>query len=289
MISLASTCRAAAAGTSNPGTLVLIHGLDSTRFTWNPFLNKLSSHTEVSSKWNVVALDIRGHGESPMGAENEFTSVAVARDIHHTLHSMNGISFPVVLVGHSMGGRVAMQYTDLFPDDLAAVVIEDMDIRPRHYAAPSEEDWVARRAFSREFPTWDATKAALLNWYHEDRIDSWRDDGRVFEKTRGENTIWWSGINPLAQQLARSEVLGDQISHDVWKSIGAKCRERNIPLHLFVAGLGSSCDPDSVHSMRLLVETTQVTHFNDAHHSIHNTALEAFTSKILEIMALDSS
>ena len=41
---------------------------------------------------------------------------------------MDSVTFPIMLVGHSMGGRVAMQYTDQYSEDLAAVVIEDIDI-----------------------------------------------------------------------------------------------------------------------------------------------------------------
>lgn len=36
-----------------------------------------------------------------------------------------GVSGPVVLIGHSMGGVHALRYADLFPEDVAAVVLVD--------------------------------------------------------------------------------------------------------------------------------------------------------------------
>lgn len=278
LITLSSTWRAASTPAVAP-TLVLVHGLDSSRFTWNPFL----SYCDICS-WNTIALDLRGHGESRLGDAATFTAEAVAADIHHTLHKHALVTFPVVLVGHSMGGRVAMQYTDLFPEDLAAVVIEDMDITPRQGPAPTDEDWVARRAFSRAFPTWAAAKSELAAWYGEDRIDGWREDGRVFEK---EDGTWWSGINPWAQQLARDEILSGKVSHAVWERAGRHCKERKIPLHVFVArdkGDFYACNPDSLREMQACVENAVITEFPNGSHSIHNTALEAFSAKVIEII-----
>ena len=47
-------------------TLVLIHGLDSTRTAWDKF-----AEATAGKKWNVLAIDQRGHGESPLGKEEE--------------------------------------------------------------------------------------------------------------------------------------------------------------------------------------------------------------------------
>ena len=276
-LTLVTTWRPARSPAPAP-TLVLVHGLDSTRFTWNRFI------AATPSSWNTIALDLRGHGESPLGNAAMFNASNVARDIHHTLHNHGSVSFPFVLCGHSMGGRVAMKYTELFPDDLAAVIVEDMDISPREQTTLTEEDWAARRAFSRAFPNWEAAKSELGAWYEEDRINGWRQDGRVFEKKGG---TWWSGINPLAQQLAKDEVLSDKVSHEVWKRAGLCCKIRSVQLHVFVArGQDQfyACKPDSVRDMQALADNVQITEFPNAHHSIHNTDLEAFAAKITEIM-----
>ena len=98
-------------------TLVLIHGLDSTRFTWDPFISR------CAGRYNILALDQRGHGESPLGEEADFSAAALAADIRHTLREEK-VKLPIVLLGHSMGGRTAMQYCADYPEDLAAVIVE---------------------------------------------------------------------------------------------------------------------------------------------------------------------
>ena len=84
-------------------------GLDSTRFTWEPLIKR------ISGRCNVLALDQRGWGESPLGNEDEYTAAAVAADIEYALQEDFGDQ-KVVVVGHSMGGKVAMKFAAKYPD-----------------------------------------------------------------------------------------------------------------------------------------------------------------------------
>ena len=56
-------------------TSVLVHGLDSSKETWTSTLAAMQSRC-----YPCLALDLRGHGESPLGAVDEFSSEALARD-----------------------------------------------------------------------------------------------------------------------------------------------------------------------------------------------------------------
>lgn len=47
----------------------------------------------------MVALDLRGHGESPFGVEEDFSARMLVDDIRHTLQEEN-IPLPFVLIGH---------------------------------------------------------------------------------------------------------------------------------------------------------------------------------------------
>ena len=84
-------------------------GLDSTRFTWDLFI------AETSGRWNALALDQRGWGESPLGKEEEYNAGVVAADIESALQENVGAQ-KVVLVGHSMGGKVAIKFAANYPD-----------------------------------------------------------------------------------------------------------------------------------------------------------------------------
>ena len=197
-------------------TTVLVHGLDSSKETWSGVLAELTSRG-----YPAMALDLRGHGESPFGPPDDFSAETLARDVWDAV-AAHGVRGPVVLVGHSMGGRVAMRAATLpeaagrerhqgAPPYLAAVVIEDMDLRVRQTAeelALAPTDAAGREALAsftrdegRRFPTFTAAKQALLAFYPGEgkRVDSW--EGKRVRPTAAGG--WWSDINPAAQHLAR--------------------------------------------------------------------------------------
>ncbi len=78
---------------------------------------------------------------------------------------------------------MAMRYAADFPDDLAALVIEDMDIRPRRAPSPHAPAQQERlRAYSRHCgDTYEECQRALESFgYDPERVDGWRETGRVF-------------------------------------------------------------------------------------------------------------
>ena len=68
-----------------------------------------------AGRWKALALDQRGWGQSPLGNEDEYNAVAVAADIEAALRENFG-NEKVVLVGHSMGGKVAMEIAADYPE-----------------------------------------------------------------------------------------------------------------------------------------------------------------------------
>ena len=85
--------------------LVLLHGITESRRAWDPLIAHLAAdHT-------VVAVDVRGHGES--GLAPTYDSQAMAGDVAAVLGAV-GASDPLV-VGHSMGGIVATAFAAEHP------------------------------------------------------------------------------------------------------------------------------------------------------------------------------
>ena len=137
--------------------------------------------SQCPGSWNTIAL-LRGHG-SRLSARKLNSLLRLLPVTSNNPAQPRGVTFPLVLVGHSMGGRVAMQYTDLFPEDLAAVVVEDMDIKPR--TSGSLQMQTGRRdENSRGISVLGCPENTLSNWYEEERIEGWRKDGRVFQKNQ---------------------------------------------------------------------------------------------------------
>ncbi len=88
-------------------TLVLIHGIASDSRTWLEAIRRLSSH------YRVLAPDLLGHGASAKPA-GDYSLGAHACSLRDLLQAL-GIH-RVTLVGHSLGGGIALQLTYQFPE-----------------------------------------------------------------------------------------------------------------------------------------------------------------------------
>lgn len=87
--------------------VVLIHGLLGAHTNWEPQIETLSR------RYRVIAPDLFGHGASdkPAGDYSLSAHAATVRDL------LEALDIPsATLVGHSLGGGVAMQAMYLFPD-----------------------------------------------------------------------------------------------------------------------------------------------------------------------------
>jgi len=95
-------------------TLVLIHGITNSSESWAPAMRLLARD------FDVIAPDLPGHGESDRqrGDHSLGGHACVMRDLLHVL----GVKRATV-VGHSLGGGVAMQFAYQFPDMVERLVL----------------------------------------------------------------------------------------------------------------------------------------------------------------------
>lgn len=84
--------------------LVLVHGITESLRAWDPLVDSLASTHDV------VALDLRGHGESAPG--EPYDVLTLASDVHELVTSL-ALDDPL-LVGHSLGASVVSAYAALF-------------------------------------------------------------------------------------------------------------------------------------------------------------------------------
>lgn len=108
---------------TSPRTILLLHGLFGSAENLRPVGKALSETSRV------VALDLPGHGRSPHGPLS-YESMAAA-----VAETAGDLGPPVQLLGHSMGGKVAMTTALLYPELVDRLVVVDiapvMD-PPRH-------------------------------------------------------------------------------------------------------------------------------------------------------------
>ncbi len=103
-----------------PGNLppvLLLHGLASASHIWNLVAPLLAARGHV-----VTALDQRGHGESDK-PDSGYDFGTIVADDGAAVEAL-GIVRPVV-VGHSWGAAVALQYAVTYPDNITSLVLVD--------------------------------------------------------------------------------------------------------------------------------------------------------------------
>lgn len=101
--------------------LIILHGLFGSLDNWRTLGRKLGAH------FRVLAVDLRNHGASPHG--DDFNYRIMSEDLkafmdEHCLAS-------AYLLGHSMGGKVAMHFALAWPERLEKLVV--VDIAPKEY------------------------------------------------------------------------------------------------------------------------------------------------------------
>jgi pimeloyl-ACP methyl ester carboxylesterase len=103
--------------TGNGDPVVLVHGITEAAASFEPVTALLAATHEV------IALDLRGHGES--SAADTYDLAAMAGDVA-TVCAAAGVNRPH-LVGHSLGGAVVTAAGSMF--DVASVVDVDQSLR----------------------------------------------------------------------------------------------------------------------------------------------------------------
>ena len=94
--------------------LVLLHGITNSSASWEPVLGLLAQH------FTVVAPDLLGHGDSakPRGDYSLGANASLLRDLLLALGHDHA-----TIVGHSLGGGIAMQFSYQFPERVERLVL----------------------------------------------------------------------------------------------------------------------------------------------------------------------
>jgi pimeloyl-ACP methyl ester carboxylesterase len=100
-----------------PRTIILVHGWTCDETTWQ------SQVSALAGDYQVITLDLTGHGRSGSPKDGKFSVDLFARAIE-AVRSEAKVD-RVVLAGHSMGTPVIIQYARLYPQHTVALVLVD--------------------------------------------------------------------------------------------------------------------------------------------------------------------
>ena len=131
-------------------TVLILHGLFGSGDNWT------SIGRALEDEYRVVLADLPNHGSSPHIAENDYVTLADAVAEFIAASEEGGIR----VVGHSMGGKVAMALALRHPELVERLVV--LDIAPKRYEASHLQILDAMAAVERERPTTRAEADRVL-------------------------------------------------------------------------------------------------------------------------------
>ena len=191
-------------GDPSAPVVVLLHGLLGVAYNFR------TTAEALQDRYRVISLNVRGHGDSGPSPERAYNFDLWATDVHALVSALE-LDRPV-LIGHSMGGRIAYVTAARYPDDTRGIVVVDngpgfpvaaaervrtifMGQRPMEY--DSWEDaiaWLGQRSRAREQPLPEAIVRARVP-YHFRKLPSGKVTWKFDPLLRDE----WLGAEPPAR------------------------------------------------------------------------------------------
>ncbi|MEQ1699340.1 MAG: alpha/beta fold hydrolase [Ilumatobacteraceae bacterium] len=142
-------------GAGNP-PIVFLHGMGSSSATWAECM------AQLAGEHDVIAIDLLGHGSSPVPDDPaEYNRDRALTDIDEVLATLGA---PAVLVGHSLGGYLALAHAATRPGAVRGIVV--LNTGPGFRDPEKREGWNERsRRNAARFGV--PVQAAELNLQHD--------------------------------------------------------------------------------------------------------------------------
>lgn len=123
--------------------LIILHGLFGSSDNWRTWARLLSHHFEV------ILPDLRNHGKSFVTAGMNYRDLA--EDVIEVIESINDGNREVHLLGHSVGGKIAMVIALKRKDLISSLIVGDIGPKiypPTHQAVLDGLSALAKKIFS---------------------------------------------------------------------------------------------------------------------------------------------
>ncbi len=133
---------------------VLLHGFGDNSSVWSHLT------PQIMSRFRVVAIDLRGHGNSDWDPQTRYNTETLTADLAEVINSFDFAR--TILIGHSWGAAIATRFAAAQPATVSGLVIVDFGPElaeagvqeilkgftetPRSFASPDEyAQWLATR------------------------------------------------------------------------------------------------------------------------------------------------
>ena len=256
----------------DPGAppLVLLHGLRGFAYSWRIVAERLAD------RYRCLALNLRGHGDSGPSPVRDLTIDQYVTDVEALATQLHLARFPIV--GHSLGGRVAMAYAAAHPERTLGIVVEDI--------APGLTDEGAlaikrgMEATPPTFPTWEEAVAFSARGRANLPAATLEEWAPYIFRRQPDGTITWKH-----DPLLREEWLGPDLPPRAKVHLWDELARVQCPLLLIRGQTSHQLNPALCERMVQSVRDGQWIEIPDTSHFVHHDDPDAFLAAVAPFLA----
>lgn len=254
-------------------TILLVHGGRDQKRSWDDVARALSA------SYRVIAHDLRGHGKSDWVSDGEYGVMDHVFDLASLVQHLELDSF--ILIGHSLGGNIALRYTGLFPDKVTKLIaLEGLGPSPKMLAERAAEDpierlrkWVTDRTAlsqrtSRKMADLETAKArmkAAFSHLKDEQIHHLTETGLRHNE---DGTVSWA-YDPAGMGRSPSDI-PNGVFQQLWTKI-------TCPTWLVYGANSWASNPEKDGRAKHF-PTAKISVIDNAGHWIHHDQFDAFMS-----------
>ncbi|MCK4243173.1 MAG: alpha/beta hydrolase [Dehalococcoidia bacterium] len=243
--------------------IILLHGFTGSHQDWALQIPVLSN------KYRVMAMDHRGHGKSEAPSSPDDYSISIfARDVYGLLRHL-GIS-KTCIMGHSMGGFMALELALEHPEMVTALVLVDT----------SSGEW-------EQDPEFEQIRAKLKELARTEGMEA------AFEYNAAHNAMIRERFEkyPEQREVSRQRMLQTSVNGYIyggdaiwsWKPVTHRLSEIKVPA-LIVVGEEDAPFLKASHIMKESIADAEMVIIPGATHSPHEEAADAFNQVVVSFL-----
>jgi esterase len=187
-------------GADGKQPFIMLHGIGRIAHSFDHIAPKFNQN------YHVIAIDMRGHGDSAWSPEGAYLVEDYAKDLAAFIAQLNLRN--VVLLGNSTGGRVVQVYAGTHPERVAKLIVEDVGPERTNEIASG----FARRVQQEEngWASEDELVASLMRAGSTVSEDLQRNYAHFGSKRRADGRIVWKRDPNLVKGF---------VPTDLWTSV----------------------------------------------------------------------
>jgi pimeloyl-ACP methyl ester carboxylesterase len=252
-------------------TLLLVHGSRLHAHVWNDFCRR------YSSRYHIVAVDQRGHGDSGWCPQQNYGLEDFYQDLCAVVAARNLQRF--TLIGHSLGGRVSMLYASRHPERVERLVLVDITAGRRQMPANADPSAIAETPPPRAFDSHAQASTYLASLMTRAPVHMIEESVRYGLRKLDDGRYTWK-YDPALLQRTRGR--GPQV--DLWDQV----RLIQAPTLLQYGSVSQVVDTELAQRMRTAMPRCELERIESAGHALFTDQPDAFATSVGRFLELRS-